>query len=143
MKLPIISPVKTHILASTNLFMGLVDLMVVARNHYNAMDCCAMWCWNIGSFSIWILFNHSFQVRRRTQLSKYWVVSVPKQSHYWPWWPCWSFLNCFLSTVFVAWQFIHTTMMDLSPLPYLSHLDIISFLHIVLVIKNGIFKDNI
>ena len=81
MKLPIISSVKTQSLASTKLLMGLVDWMVVAINHYNLMGCSAMWCWKIISFRIWILYNHSFQMRQRTPLSKFWAVSVPKQSH--------------------------------------------------------------
>ena len=72
MKLPLISSVKTHILASTKLFMGLDDWMVVAINHHNPMDCSAMWCWNILSFRIWILYNHSFQMDTEPNYQNFW-----------------------------------------------------------------------
>ena len=52
---------RTQIRAFTNLFMGLIDWMVVELNHYYPMDFCAMWCWKIFSFRILTLHRKTFK----------------------------------------------------------------------------------
>ena len=71
----------THIWASTKSFQGLIGWMAVEPNHYYPMNCFAMWCLKTLSIRIWVLYNHTFEMRLRTQINKFWVLSIRKQAH--------------------------------------------------------------
>ena len=71
----------TNIWACTKLFMGISCWMTVELEHYYPNNFSAMWCWKTLSFRIWVLYNQSFKIRHRPQISKLWVITVPNQSH--------------------------------------------------------------